>query len=65
MKKYVCIVTSELASCKDNFIVSCSLHSTLPEAVSYGEDYISSLHRYPCLADFYIYEQINSENYHC
>lgn len=58
MKEYICIVTSELASYKNDYISSMTWHTSFEEAVSYGKSEVDILRAYPASADFFVYKSI-------
>lgn len=60
MKRFAVIVTSELASPVNNFIISTctNVFENFDDAVAYGRECCKQVAEYPALADFYIYELI-------
>lgn len=60
MGEYICIITTELASYKDNYIDSVTFFDTFAEAVEHGKSVVQSLREYPAAADYFVYKFVGA-----
>lgn len=56
MQKYFGVVTSELGSISDNFVVDYFFSNDIDELEKLCLELVRSIHNYPAFADYYIYE---------
>lgn len=56
MQKYFGVVTSELGSISDNFVVDYFFSNDKDELEKFCFELVDSINNFPALADYYIYE---------
>lgn len=55
MTEYFGVITSELGSPSNNFVIEQIFHHNKDELVKYCEGVVNSISQYPAMVDYYIY----------